>query len=146
MKDYITSIILLIISIMIFVLASSYGKEATNLSSNSALLPQLISGTLAILSVVNLFQRLKRNEKEQSSIYVKTLIKLLLLVALLIAYIPALYFFGYLVATILFLITIMTFLGYPILKSSLHTLVISGSLYIIFAEFFHVSLPQGILW
>ncbi|WP_394186154.1 tripartite tricarboxylate transporter TctB family protein [Metabacillus halosaccharovorans] len=145
MKDIISSIFIIILSITVFCVATPLGEGSSNLSSNASLFPQIISLFLGLLGVSLLIQAMIKTEKKKILFNKRVFIKVITLICILVVYVPALQILGYLLATIVFLFVVMVFLGQSIKKTSIHTVIISGSLYVIFALLFKVPLPTGIL-
>ncbi len=145
LKDIISSIFIIILSITVFCVATPLGEGSSNLSSNASLFPQIISLFLGLLGVSLLIQAMIKTEKKKILFNKRVFIKVITLICILVVYVPALQILGYLLATIVFLFVVMVFLGQSIKKTSIHTVIISGSLYVIFALLFKVPLPTGIL-
>ena len=145
LKDIISSIFIIILSITVFCVATPLGEGSSNLSSNAGLFPQIISLFLGLLGVSLLIQAMIKTEKKKILFNKRVFIKVITLICILVVYVPTLQILGYLLATIVFLFVVMVFLGQSIKKTSIHTVIISGSLYVIFALLFKVPLPTGIL-
>lgn len=141
MKDIITSLILMLCGLTIFLMAKSYGVDSASLSGNSGLLPQSVSIILGILGLTLLIKVLVNKAKEKIAFNKMVFLKILVFMFIIIFYLPLIELFGYLPATIIFLFSIMVFIGSSVKKSGIYAFVISGSLYVVFSIIFKIPLP-----
>ncbi|WP_164919030.1 MULTISPECIES: tripartite tricarboxylate transporter TctB family protein [Acutalibacteraceae] len=71
----------------------------------------------------------------------------LIIFAIMVAYAVALYFFGFIPATLFFVVATMLAMGErKVLKIGLTTVCVTGSIYLMFATLMGVILPQGIIF
>ena len=147
MKDVIVGISCLLFSTWVYVLTMNF-PQTERVYKNPASYPRVLSFLLLLFGIILGIKGVKQLrttglEKGRSG---ENFRRPLTITILLIGYFTLLYFFGFLVATFIFLILV-----YHIFGGSLKTgLVFSACLtlgeYVVFGVLLKVPLPQALLW
>jgi putative tricarboxylic transport membrane protein len=113
----------------------------------ASLFPIVVGVILALASLSTLWEGWRTPSAEQVEFPAgRDLLRLLVLVGALFAYIVALPWLGQIVASSLFLILLMRALsdvGWP--RATAYALIISGALYVVFVRLLDVPMPRGLL-
>lgn len=139
LKDKITSIVILILSILGYNTASHYTKGAGSFSKGIFIGGIVLSIALFISAQFDLY---KEKESEENI----NLKRISMIIFITIIYFISIDYIGYFIVTPLFLFGLSIFLGY---KNKvilfIYPLAFSTFLYLVFRLFLNVPLPMGIL-
>ena len=137
-KDILSTIFLYIVSIIFFIIAQ-------NMKGDAGLFPKLLSGLIFILNSIQLFFIIVKNtlsSKSKEDLSIKKLIIIMLLCSL---YVLLLKYLGFIISSILFLISSVFLLEVENKKLGIFigicTVIV---IYICFGIFLRVQIPVGI--
>ncbi len=138
-KDKITAVVIMILSIAGYMVARTYPMGAGAFSKSIFMGGFVLSIALYISTKMGLYKNQEKEEKINSK-RISIIIGITILYFLLIEYI------GYFIITPLFLFSLTIFLGYKNRKVLfLYPLIFTAFLYLVFRLFLNVPLPLGIL-
>lgn len=116
----------------------------------AAFMPWVLTGFLVLLSVLLLIKSLStKSEPEDKNVplSMKDLIGIIGFIALIVLYLTAMNYLGFIIASILFMATLIFMSGsrksIEIILFSVSTTVV---VYLLFQKFFNVQLPSGIIF
>lgn len=135
-----------VLSVAIFLFARTYkGSGVSTYGPN--VFPQFLAVMLFITSIMLIVNAVKgKSQTDLEGINLAGFIRTAITVGISIAYLIIMQFIGFFVATVIFLYTMITYLG----QKSLITRIISSAavsiiVYLIFKDFLKIPLPTGYL-
>lgn len=148
MKDFVGSIICILVSVFIFVTSEVFalkGPNASSLSRNPALYPRILAAVFLILAIILLVNSIRGGALKNIKITVdkQSLKKVSILVFIVLLYIISINYFGYIISSIVFTAILIVVYGGTIKQALLLSIPVSVSLYVIFQMVFKVPLPIG---
>jgi putative tricarboxylic transport membrane protein len=134
-----------IFSVAVFLYANQYKGTGVN-QYGPNFFPQVLSVFLFITSVLLIVKAVKgQSEEDLETIHFKGLIRSGITVLISVIYLFFMQVSGFLLATVIFLFVMMTYLGQKgIVKRIISTLSVSLIIYAIFYFFLKIPLPEGI--
>lgn len=148
MKDYISGISGLLLSLYVFLESRTFADASEGAANNPALFPVALAILLAIFSSILIIQALLRKEKIKFSINKETLFKIGLFFTSLTIYVFVLRYIGFLLSTIIFSIFMINYLKGNkkiSLESLIYGVIFSIIVFIVFNYILKVPLPKGFL-
>ena len=148
MKDYISGISGLLLSLYVFLESRTFADASEGAANNPALFPVALAILLAIFSSILIIQALLRKEKIKFSINKETLFKIGLFFISLTIYVFVLRYIGFLLSTIIFSIFMINYLKGNkkiSLESLIYGVIFSIIVFIVFNYILKVPLPKGFL-
>lgn len=158
--DWISSIFLIVFSIVLFISTYSF-KRLTVSEIGPAFLPRIVAILLFAMSVILLVQLILKQksqsgesvqeevDEEEQKTDRKGMYKVILSIMLMIIYLAVMPTIGFLISTFIYLIAQGWMIASPenrnLLRISIVSLIVSGLVYYIFRNLFHLMLPSGIL-
>lgn len=146
MKDYVTSLGALVISVYIYVESASFAVEGGGLAKNPAYYPRALALLLAVLAVALLINALIRREKPGVSINKELLLNVGSVFGLIFLYVLAFQYLGFIVSTLAFIACGVLLYGGNIKSALLCAVPVTAAVYIVFHILMKVPMPQGILF
>ena len=141
--DYIILIFCAVIAVLLYRSTAFYPKVSQNSTANYV---RFLAVCMGVLSLLQIYYSRKKNDNSRADFYTNKK-RFYSLVALLIAYISIIAFFGFMLSTAVFLPVTMFFMGHRkkrvILASSLGLLLF---LQVLFVTILQVPLPRGIIF
>ncbi len=157
-KDLAASICFLVIAVVLYTYASTFPvKAGVSLVLSPGFYPRLLSVVLALLSVLLMFETVKKKPEQEDCppVQKKALLKtkggklFLLTLGMLIIYPFCLEYLGFAVAAFVFIFVMISALSEDFKKNIVVILIISLSItvimYLVFKIFLHIPFPQGFL-
>jgi len=159
-KDLIASVSFLIIAVALFTYASTFPvKAGVSLVLSPGFYPRLLSALLALLSILLMFESLKKKPEAEDCpppVKKKALFKtkggmlFLLTLGMLILYPFCLEYLGFAIAAFLFIFVMIAALSENFKKNALIVFIISLAITVVmvlvFKVFLHIPFPEGILF
>ena len=148
MKDYISGISGLLLSLYVFLESRTFADASEGAANNPALFPVALAILLAIFSSILIIQALIRKEKLKFSINKETILRIGLFFISLTIYVFVLRYVGFLLSTIIFSIFMINYLkgNKKISRESIiYGVIFSIIVFLIFNYILKVPLPKGFL-
>jgi len=141
-----TGIGLIVFSVWLFWYASSYSK-ATIYYYGPNFFPQVLAIAMGICAVILIVKALQGKSLEASSrIDFKGFIRMLIAIGICIGYLLLMQLIGFAMGTVVFLFTLMVFIGQKgLLKRICSSVAVALIVWAIFRYFLIIPLPTGIL-
>ncbi|GAA0307578.1 tripartite tricarboxylate transporter TctB family protein [Halarchaeum salinum] len=142
-SDAIASVLLLAVAVGVYVASSGYPSGPTG-APGSAFFPRLIAAAIALLSIVQLVQTVQNEAVERHHVKRDQVVRVVIPLVLLVAYVVLMPLFGFLAGTIVFLTVMMWYSGAHAFRITVPiTVSISLVLFYVFVNFLHVPLPES---
>ena len=146
MKDYISAIGSLLLAIFVYASSASFADTGAGLDQDPAYYPRLLAVLLAVMSVILFVDIIRKKIKPEISVDKASLVNILKVFAILVAYLAAIHYTGFLVASVLFMPgCVLLFRGGPKL-AFFAGVPLSVAVYFAFAVLLKVPLPKGVLF
>lgn len=146
MKDIITSVIVMALSAFAYFNAETFSliKRGTwNLAKNPAVYPRMIATVMFVLGAILLISTIMKGKVKGLQIDKGIFGNILKVVVLMFLYIIGVYILGFILATTLFMISVIMVFGGKIKTALIVSLPVTVGLYVIFQVLFSVPLPLG---
>lgn len=146
MKDYIVALGSLALSLFVYLSSKSFADSGAGLAQDPAYYPTLLMVLLVIMSIILMINTVMKKEKIAFSINAPAVINVLKVFAILIVYVVAINYIGFLVGSILFVP------GCVLMFRGSWKLALFGGIpmavivYFAFTLLLKVPLPTGILF
>ena len=148
MKDFIVSIVFLLVSVFTLIASEGFakkGKNAYSLAFNPAIYPRIFAAILLVLSCVLMFQSVRKGALKNVKIHIdqQKTFKILRLFLVIVAYIAGIYFIGYIISTVLCIFLFVLLFDGKLLQAALCAVGATICLYLVFHIGFRIQLPVG---
>lgn len=141
--DKLAAVLLLGLSAGVFVVSRDF-PEGFGGTPGAAFFPRVVAGAIAALAVVLLARSLASRDSRAHRVSVGDAAAFALPVGLLVGYVVAMQFVGFVAATVAFLVALMRYSGVEAYRTSVSLGVgVAIVLHYVFGEFLHVPLPEG---
>lgn len=145
MKDYISGISGLLISLYVYLGAKGFADTSEGLAGNPAMYPQILAILLAILSLIILLQALKEKKKVVFSLNKNILIRVGIFFIALVIYTSLFKYVGFIIPTMIFTIFMIIYLGGTRKQSIGFGIPFAIIVYLAFSMLLKVPLPKGFI-
>ncbi len=140
--EILLSIFLIILSVLLYRSTATFPKSAL---FTTAVYIKFLSISLLIASLFMLIFAIKADIKERVN-FTKDPKKFFILILSLIIYVWIMRYVGFIISTLIFLITTMRFMGYDkFVKSLIISVGVTAFVYILFVKIFEIQLPEATL-
>lgn len=145
MKDYVTGLGGIALAGYLYTVTRGFAAEGGGLAKNPAYYPNLLLVILSSLSVLLIMSALFRREKPSFSVDRPALLNAALIFAMILVYILALQFLGFLVSTVVFVVGGVLIYGGSIKTALLTGIPVTAGVYLVFHVLLKVVMPRGLL-
>ncbi len=143
MKDYISGIAGLLVSLYVLLEAMSFSYTEDGLAGNPAMYPIALAFLLAMLSLALLLMAMKRKEKVSFSINRELCIKVGIFMAAMVLYALLIGIVGFCLTTLAFTVFMINYLGGSRKQSIIYGVPFTIVVYLSFSMLLKVPLPKG---
>ncbi|WP_129114772.1 tripartite tricarboxylate transporter TctB family protein [Halegenticoccus tardaugens] len=142
-SDTVAAILLLALAVGVFVASGDFRSGPTD-APGPAFFPRLIATSIALLAIVQIAQRTAGKRTSTHRVTRENVRRVGIPLAFVALYVATMPIFGFLVGTIVFLISFMWYSGVDSVRTSGPiALGISLLLFYVFVSFLHVPLPES---
>lgn len=142
--DKISSVVLLTLAAGVFVASGDFPRGPS--VTGPALFPRIVAVLIAAFAVAQLGKTLYVSNVRSHEISREVAFRVLAALSLVIAYVLALPWFGFVSGTIIFLVVTMWYSGVEsLLRAAIVAVGVTLALYYTFIVFLHIPLPEGVL-
>ena len=145
MKDYISGIAGLLISLYVFLEALSFSTMEDGLAGNPAMYPIALAFILALLSLALLLMAMKRREKIAFSMNKELCIKIGIFMIAMVLYALLIGVVGFCLTTLAFTVFMINYLGGSKKQSIIYGVPFTIIVYLSFSILLKVPLPKGFI-
>lgn len=145
MKDYISGIAGLLISLYVFLEALSFSTMEDGLAGNPAMYPIALAFILALLSLALLLMAMKRREKIAFSMNKELCIKIGIFMIAMVLYALLIGVVGFCLTTLAFTVFMINYLGGSKKQSIIYGVPFTIIVYLSFSMLLKVPLPKGFI-
>ena len=146
MKDLITSIIMMGISIYVYVISAGFHDSDGGIMGDPAYYPRILALILGGMSIALLINTLRKKSTIKFSFNKEIVKNIGLFFALFIAYMVGLQIFGFIISTIIFAFVCILLFGGSWKSALISCLPITFTIYLAFSKLLSMQLPVGSLF
>lgn len=141
--DKISSVLLLMVAAGVFVVSSDFPRGPS--ITGPAFFPRIVAMLIATFALAQLGKTLYVSNVRSHEITREITFRVLAALGLVIVYVLALPWFGFVAGTIIFLVVAMWYSGVEsLLQAAIVAVGITLALYYTFIVFLHIPLPEGV--
>lgn len=151
-KDLVSGIVVVGFAVFVYWEAGQFAAGGVSLAQNPALYPRILAAIVFAMGVILLVQGIiasvksRGGERRKPTIDISGRKHVALTVGLLVAYVGAIYLFGFIIPTLAFTLATPMMLGTKFKTAILVSPPVTAVLYVVFFVFFKVPIPSGILF